>query len=89
MGLRSGPLGYHESLPVLWLDGVCNQIRRLSHRVEAGESSDLVCRSLDRVVELIARVSRSHVERKGAAMRIHRSKEVPPCRVSIGGIKKV
>jgi len=35
-------LGSHESLPVLWLDGVCNQIRRLSHRVEADESSDLV-----------------------------------------------
>ena len=64
MGLRSGPLGSHGSLPVLWLDGMCNQIRRLSHRVEADESSDLVCYSLDRVVERKARVPRSHVERK-------------------------
>jgi len=63
MGPLSGPLGSHESLPVLWLDGVCNQIHRLSHRVEADESSGLMCYSLDRVVERKARVPRSHVER--------------------------
>jgi len=79
MGLRSGPLGSHESPPLLWLDGMCNQIHRLSHRVEAGESSDLVCYSLYRVVESKARVPRSHVERKRAAIRIHRAKDVPPC----------
>ena len=56
MGPLSGPLGSHESLPVLWLDGVCNQIHRLSHRVEADESSNLVCYGLDRVVERKARV---------------------------------
>jgi len=50
MGLRSGPLGYHKSLPVLWLDGACNQIRRLSHRVEADESGDLVCHNFRLVV---------------------------------------
>ena len=55
MGPLSGPLGSHESLPVLWLDGVCNQIHRLSHRVEADESSGLMCCSLDRVVERKAR----------------------------------
>ena len=83
MGPLSGPLGSHESPPVLWLDGVCNQIRRLSHRVEADEPSDLVCYSLDRVVERKARVPRSHVVRKRAAMRIHRAKGVPPCRVPV------
>ena len=51
MELRSGPSGSRESLPVLWLDGVCNQIRRLSHRAEVDESSDLVCYGLGRVVE--------------------------------------
>jgi len=55
-GPLSGPLGSHESLPVLWLDGVNNQVHRLSHRVEADESSNLVCCSLDRVVERKARV---------------------------------
>jgi len=30
---------------------VSNQIHRLSHRVEADESSNLVCYGLDRVVE--------------------------------------
>ena len=79
----SGPLGSHESLPVPWLDGVCNQMHRLSHRVEADESSNLVCYGPDRVVERKARVPRSHVERKRAAIRIHRAKEVPPCRVSV------
>ena len=79
----SVPLGSHESLPVLWLDGVCNQIHRLSHRVEADESSHLACYGLDRVVERKARVPRSHVERKRAAKRIHRAKEVPPCRVPV------
>ena len=83
MGPLSGPLGSHESLPVPWLDGVCNQIHRLSHRVEADESSDLVCYSLDRIMERKARVPQSHVERKRAAMRIHRAKEVPPCRVPV------
>jgi len=53
MGPLSGPLGSHESLPVPWLDGVCNQIHRLSHRVEADESSDLVCYGPDRVVERV------------------------------------
>ena len=67
-GPLSGPLGSHESLPVLWLDGVCNQIHRLSHRVEADESSNLVCCSLDRVMERKARVPRFHVERKRAAI---------------------
>jgi len=51
--------------------------------VEADESSDLVCYSLDRVVERKARVPWSHVERKRAAIRIHRAKEVPPCRVPV------
>jgi len=51
--------------------------------VEADESSDLVCCSFDRVVERIARESRSHVERKRAAIRIQRSREVPPCRVPV------
>ena len=54
-----------------------------SHRVEADESIDLVCYSLDRVVERKARVPRSHVERKRAATRIHRAKEVPPRRVPV------
>ena len=68
------PLGSHESLPVLWLDGVCDQIRRLSHRVEADESSDQVCYGLDRVVKRKASLPRSHVERERAAIRIHRAK---------------
>ena len=46
-----------------------NQIRRLSHRVEADESSDLLCCSLDRAVERKARVPRSHVERERAVVR--------------------
>ena len=62
---------------------MCIQIHRLSHRVEADESSDLVCYSLDRVVESKARVPRSHVERKRAAKGINRAKEVPPCRVPV------
>jgi len=56
MGLRSGPLVYHKSLPVLWLHGVCNQICRLSHHVEADKSRDLVGYCLGRVVERNARV---------------------------------
>ena len=84
MGPLSGPLGSHESIPVLWLDGVCNQIHRLSHRVEADESSNLVCCGLDRVVKRKACVPRSHVERKRAAIRIHRAKEgCSPCRVPV------
>ena len=43
----------------------------------------MVCYGLDRVVERKARVPRSHVERKRAAIRIHRAKEVPPCRVPV------
>jgi len=74
MGPLSGPLGSRESLPVLWLDGVSNQIRRLSHREEADEPSNLVCCGLDRVVKRKARVPRSHVERKRAAIRIHKAK---------------
>ena len=57
------------------LDGVSNQIHRLSHRVEAEESSNLVCYGLDHVVERKARVPLSHVERKRAAIRTHRAKE--------------
>ena len=53
-------------------------IRRLSHRVEADESSNLVCYSLDRVVERKARMPRSHVEQKRAAIRIHRAKRGSP-----------
>jgi len=83
MGPLSGPLGSHEPLPVLWLNGVCNQIHLLSHRVEADESSNLLCYNPDRAVERKARVPRSHVERKRAAMRIHRAKEVTPCRVPV------
>ena len=51
--------------------------------VTNSESSDLVCYSLDRVVERKARVPRSHVERKRAAIRIHRAKEITPCRVPV------
>jgi len=51
--------------------------------MEADETSDLVCYGLDRVVESKARVPRSHVERERAAIRIHRAKEVPPCRVAV------
>jgi len=83
MGPLSGPLGSHESPPVVWLGGVCNQIHRLSHRVEADESSNLVRYGLDRVVERKARVPRSHVERKRAAIRTHRAKEAPSCRVPV------
>jgi len=83
MGPLSGPLGSNESLPVLWLGGVCNQVHRLSHRVEADESSNLVCYSLNHIVERKVRVPRSLVERKRAAMLIHRAKEVFPCRVPV------
>ena len=78
MGPLSGPLGSHESLPVLWLDGVCNQIRRLSHRVEADESRNLVCYGLDRVVKRKLRLPRcmmpEYVAEEGDCMQssVHR-----------------